>query len=358
MQSAGLLCNPPCATGDHRRDLQRQTHTPKELTGALGDGARPRRHFRLWAPAGGSSSKDPWQIFRSPGTQEMMKHNRKSAVWNGWRSWRCWFAVYARFCRPPDASRCDSVQTNVTAGAAIMKGFTTADPLRRSVKVSTRGATISRVKACGRLPPGDRQRVGWRARSQHRFHQGFLSVGVAEQLATMKGRYLMLEWYPFYQVYVHELEMAALVPLLSSVSGAPVATTEGAELLGITADKLVVACRPGNLRRGRGARRTEIREVAAVTHNLQQRGVAEAGDVRFAAGQRLGSAVMLLQEVRSWPGGQNVLLGHELFTDVGLDTAVAIPRAIACDVRENGQKSARFSFYLVHLGFNLSSMPQ
>ena len=165
---------------------------------------------------------------------------------------------------------------NVTAGAAIMKGFTTADPLRRFVQVTTRWATISRVKLVADYLPGDRQRVGRRARSQQGFHQGFLSVGVAEQLATMKGRYLMLEWYPFYQVYVHEAEMAALVPLLSSVSGAPVATTEGAELLGITADKLVVACRPSNLRRGRGARRTEIREVAAATHNLQQRGVAVA----------------------------------------------------------------------------------
>ena len=176
--------------------------------------------------------------------------------------------------------------------------------------------------------------MGRRARSQQGFHQVFLSVGVAEQLATMKGRYLTLEWYPFYQVHVHESEMAALVLLLSTVSGAPVATTEGAELLGITADKLVVACRPGNLRRGRGARRTEIREVVATTHNLQQRGLAEAGDVRFAVEQRLDSAVMLVQEVRSWPGSQNVLLGSELFTDVGLDPAVAIPREFACDVRE------------------------
>ena len=83
---------------------------PKELIGALGDGARPRRNFRLQALAGGFSSKDPWQIFRSLGTQEM-KHNRQSAAWNGWRTQRCWFAVCARLCRPPDASRCDSVQT-------------------------------------------------------------------------------------------------------------------------------------------------------------------------------------------------------------------------------------------------------
>ena len=42
------------------------------------------------------------------------------------------------------------------------------------------------------------------------------------------------------------------------------ATAEGAELLGITANKLVMAC-------------TEIREVAVVSHNLQQPRAAEAG---------------------------------------------------------------------------------
>ena len=40
-----------------------------------------------------------------------------------------------------------------------------------------------------------------------------------------------------------------------------------------------------------------------VSRNLQQRGAAEAGDVKFAVEQRMGSAVMLLQEVRNWPGG-------------------------------------------------------
>ena len=58
---------------------------------------------------------------------------------------------------------------------------------------------------------------------------------------------------------------------------------------------------------------TETREVAAVTHNLEQRGPAEAGDVKFAVEQRMGSAMMLLHEVRNWPGGQNVLLGYELY---------------------------------------------
>ena len=64
-----------------------------------------------------------------------------------------------------------------------------------------------------------------------------------------------------------------------------------------------------------------------VSHNLQQRGAAEAGDVKFAVEQRMGTAVILLQEVRNWPGGQGVLTGcYELYTDIDLDTAVAIPR--------------------------------
>ena len=69
-----------------------------------------------------------------------------------------------------------------------------------------------------------------------------------------------------------------------------------------------------------------------VSHNLQQRGAAEAGDVKFVVEQRMETAVMLLQEVRNWPGGQGVLTGYELYTDIYLDTAVAIPRDFACDV--------------------------
>ena len=74
--------------------------------------------------------------------------------------------------------------------------------------------------------------------------------------------------------------------------------------------------------------------MAVVLHNLQQRGVADAGDVKFAVEQRMGTLVMLLQEVRNWPGRQGVLTGYELYTDIDLDTAVAIPRYFACDVRE------------------------
>ena len=56
--------------------------------------------------------------------------------------------------------------------------------------------------------------------------------------------------------------------------------------------------------------------------------------MKFAVEQRMGTAIMLLQEVRNWQGGQGVLPGYELETDLHVDTAVAIPRDYACDVRE------------------------
>ena len=43
---------------------------------------------------------------------------------------------------------------------------------------------------------------------------------------------------------------------------------------------------------------------------------------------------MLLQEVRNWQGGQGVLPGYELYTDLDVDTAVAVPRDFACAVRD------------------------
>ena len=83
-----------------------------------------------------------------------------------------------------------------------------------------------------------------------------------------------------------------------------------------------------------------------VSHNLQQRGAADAVDVKFAVEQRMGAAVMLLQEVRTWPGGQGVLSGYELYTNINLDTAVAIPRDFACDVREKVLPK-RFTFVVL-----------
>jgi len=47
--------------------------------------------------------------------------------------------------------------------------------------------------------------------------------------------------------------------------------------------------------------------------------------VKFFIEQRIGAAVMLLQEVRNWQGGQGVLSGYELYTDLDVDTAIAVP---------------------------------
>ena len=46
---------------------------------------------------------------------------------------------------------------------------------------------------------------------------------------------------------VHESESAQPIPLLTTTSGVPVVIAEGAELLGITADKLVMASGRGAL---------------------------------------------------------------------------------------------------------------
>ena len=69
--------------------------------------------------------------------------------------------------------------------------------------------------------------------------------------------------------------------------------------------------------------------------------------MKFAVEQRMGAAVMLLQEVRIWQKkSQGVLTGYELYTDIDLDTAVAIPRDFACDVREK-VLSKRYTFVVL-----------
>ena len=88
------------------------------------------------------------------------------------------------------------------------------------------------------------EKPAWRQEEQRTFGK---ALGVAEQLSSMKAKYITSEWFPFYQVYVHESETAPPNPLLTRTSGAPVATAEGAEMLGFTADKLVMACRRGAL---------------------------------------------------------------------------------------------------------------
>ena len=86
----------------------------------------------------------------------------------------------------------------------------------------------------GTTPFVTEDKLAWRQEQQ---------LGVAELLTTRKAKYITSEWYPFYQVHVHESETAQPIPLLTTTSGVPVATAEGAELLGITADKLVMARR-------------------------------------------------------------------------------------------------------------------
>ena len=71
------------------------------------------------------------------------------------------------------------------------------------------------------------------------------ALGVAEQAAIMEEK--VHHAIRSHQVYVHESKMTTPIPLLSTASGAPVATTEVAELFWNTADKLVMACRRGNL---------------------------------------------------------------------------------------------------------------
>ena len=84
------------------------------------------------------------------------------------------------------------------------------------------------MKPQGTTPFVTEEKPAWRQEQQRTFGK---ALGVAEQLATMKAKYITSEWYPFYQVCVHESESAAPIPLLTTT--VPVATTEGAELLGI-----------------------------------------------------------------------------------------------------------------------------
>ena len=71
------------------------------------------------------------------------------------------------------------------------------------------------------------------------------ALGLAEHYAKNSGKHISSEWYPFYQVYVHESESSQPILLLSTASGAPVVNAQGAEMLGTTVDNLVMACRRG-----------------------------------------------------------------------------------------------------------------
>ena len=62
----------------------------------------------------------------------------------------------------------------------------------------------------GTTPFVTEEKPTWRQEQQRTFGK---ALGVAEQLATMKAKYITSEWYPFYQVYVHESETAQPIPL-------------------------------------------------------------------------------------------------------------------------------------------------
>ena len=61
----------------------------------------------------------------------------------------------------------------------------------------------------GTTPFVTEEKPAWRQEQQRTFGKAF---GVGEQLATMKAKYITSEWYPFYQVYVHESASAQPIP--------------------------------------------------------------------------------------------------------------------------------------------------
>ena len=98
------------------------------------------------------------------------------------------------------------------------------------------------VKLGGVTPYVIEEKPVWRQEQQRTFGK---ALGVAEHFARSTGKHLSTEWYPFYQVYVHESETSQPIPLLSTASGAPVVNAQGAEMLGTSVDKLALACRRG-----------------------------------------------------------------------------------------------------------------
>ena len=98
------------------------------------------------------------------------------------------------------------------------------------------------IKLGGATPYVVEEKPVWRQEQQRTFGK---ALGVAENLAKSTGKQISSEWYPFYQVCVHESEASQPIPLPSTASGAPVVNALGAEMLGITVDKLVMACRRG-----------------------------------------------------------------------------------------------------------------
>ena len=72
-----------------------------------------------------------------------------------------------------------------------------------------------------------------------------------------------------------------------------------------------------------------------ISHNLQQRGAAEAGDVKFAVEQRMVfCSDATARGAQLAAGAKACCLATNFTQNIELDTAVAIPRDFACDVRE------------------------
>ena len=63
----------------------------------------------------------------------------------------------------------------------------------------------------------------------------------------------------------------------------------------------------------------------------------------------MGAAVMLLQEVRNWPGGQGVLLGYVLLPYRGILHVTSVKESYQKDA-ESYQKDALLSFCLALSG--------
>ena len=64
------------------------------------------------------------------------------------------------------------------------------------------------ISGSGTAPIVTEEKPAWRQEQQRTFGK---ALAVAEQLATM-AKYITSEWYPFYQVYVHESESAQPIP--------------------------------------------------------------------------------------------------------------------------------------------------
>ena len=100
------------------------------------------------------------------------------------------------------------------------------------------------IRLGGATPHVIEEKPVWRQEQHKTFGK---ALGVAEHFAKNQGKHISSEWYPFCQVYVHDSESSQPIPLLSTASGAPVVNAQGAEMLGTTVDKLVMACRRGTL---------------------------------------------------------------------------------------------------------------